>query len=177
MARTKKLDVEHILTQELERAAQWKTLVRTDAKRTVRALTVIGVDNETVNGDTMLNMPHIIMYLKNEALTPKSKAWTRLMNAGVYDALCKQGGRTNAKEVHLPASCGCHRLVMCSTSTEAVKVLRHAAGEGMDEAQEVYLDALKVFSGLMGPIAKEEPEVADTLATRWATCGLFEALD
>ncbi|RDX53226.1 hypothetical protein OH76DRAFT_1344118, partial [Lentinus brumalis] len=60
---------------------------------------------------------------------------------------------------------------------EAVKVLRRAAEKDTDEAQEAYLDALEVFSGLTGSIAKEGPEVADALATGWAACGLFEALD
>ncbi len=87
MARTKKLDVERILAQEPERTARWQTLVKTDARRTVRALTIVGFDNETIDGDTMWDMPHIIMHLKNEAQNPKSEVWTRLVNAGVCDAL------------------------------------------------------------------------------------------
>ena len=50
MARSKKLDVQRILAQEPERAARWQTLVKTDPKRTVRALTIVGFDTETVTG-------------------------------------------------------------------------------------------------------------------------------
>lgn len=59
----------------------------------------------------------------------------------------------------------------------AVDVLRRAAKEGTDEAQEAYLDALEAFSALMGPIAKEGPEFANALARGWAICGLFGVLE
>ena len=87
MARSKKLDVQRILAQEPERAARWQTLVKTDPKRTVRALTIVGFDKETVDGDTMWDMPHILMHLRGEAQNPRSEVWRGLVNSGVYDAL------------------------------------------------------------------------------------------
>ncbi|RPD61850.1 hypothetical protein L226DRAFT_553092 [Lentinus tigrinus ALCF2SS1-7] len=88
MACTKTLDVQRILAQEPTGAARWQTLVKTDPKRTVRALTIVGFDNETVDGDTMWDMPHVLVHLKNEAQNPKSEVWKRLVDAGVYNALC-----------------------------------------------------------------------------------------
>ena len=87
MARGTKLDVQRILAQDPERAARWQTLVKTDPKRTVRALTIVGFDKETVDGDTMWDMPHILVHLKSEAQNPRSEVWKRLVNCGVYDAL------------------------------------------------------------------------------------------
>ena len=59
----------------------------------------------------------------------------------------------------------------------AAKVLRRAAQDGTEEAQEVYLDAMDAFSGSMYPLRRESPEVANSMVAHWCTCGLFKVLN
>lgn len=87
MARTKKIDVQALVAQHEQRAAKWKVLVRTDPRRAVRALKIVGFSGESIEGDTVWDGPHIIGHLKTESAQPRSEVWRRLVDAGVFDAM------------------------------------------------------------------------------------------
>ncbi|PIL36838.1 hypothetical protein GSI_00528 [Ganoderma sinense ZZ0214-1] len=71
-----------------ERTSRWKNLIKTDPRRVVRALKVIGLDNETIDGDTMWDTQYVLQQLTPAAADPKSEMWRRLVDAGLFDALC-----------------------------------------------------------------------------------------
>ncbi|KAI1788979.1 hypothetical protein LXA43DRAFT_1156227 [Ganoderma leucocontextum] len=72
-----------------ERTSRWKNLIKTDPRRVVRALKVIGLDNETIDGDTMWDTQYVLQQLTPAAADPKSEVWRRLVDAGVFDALMR----------------------------------------------------------------------------------------
>ncbi|TBU32044.1 hypothetical protein BD311DRAFT_775595 [Dichomitus squalens] len=71
-----------------ERTARWKILVTSDPRRAVRALAVIGLNSETIDGDTLWDTQYVLQQLSPLAADPKSEVWKRLVNAGLFDALC-----------------------------------------------------------------------------------------
>ena len=75
------------MAQHDGRDARWGALIKTDPRRAVRALTIVGFENETIEGDNMWDMPHIIEHLKEASLDTKSEVWRRLVDAGVIDAM------------------------------------------------------------------------------------------
>lgn len=70
-----------------ERTSRWKNLIKTDPRRAVRALKVVGLDNETIDGDTMWDTQYVLQQLTPAAADPESEMWRRLVDAGLFDAL------------------------------------------------------------------------------------------
>ena len=81
------IDTQALFAQHEERSARWATLIRTDPRRAVRALTIVGFSSETIEGDTMWDTPHIIGHLKTASADTKSEVWRRLVEAGVFNAM------------------------------------------------------------------------------------------
>ena len=82
-----KVDFRKLAAEHEQRMAKWASVVKVDARRTVRAMTIVGFENETIEGDTMWDMPFIINELKPLSVEPTTDAWKRLVSAGVFDAL------------------------------------------------------------------------------------------
>ena len=70
-----------------ERTSRWKNPIKTDPRRAVRALKVVGLDNETIDGDTMWDTQYVLQQLTPAAADPESEMWRRLVDAGLFDAL------------------------------------------------------------------------------------------
>ncbi|KAI0824621.1 hypothetical protein BC628DRAFT_1377001 [Trametes gibbosa] len=69
-----------------ERAACWKSLIRTDPRRAVRALSLTGYSAESVEGDTALDTPLILDAFENVSQNVQGKVWRHLVNAGLIGA-------------------------------------------------------------------------------------------
>ncbi|KAI0637886.1 hypothetical protein C8Q77DRAFT_1088256 [Trametes polyzona] len=74
---------------QAERSVKWKSLVKSDPRRAVRALTLTGFTAESVEGDTVWDAQHIMEALEDVSRNPKGEPWKRLVNAGLVDALCE----------------------------------------------------------------------------------------
>ena len=65
----------------------WNRTVRSDPGRAVRVLSLNGLSDETVEGDTVWDGVYIIEELQDLARDAKSQTWKGLVNAGVTVAL------------------------------------------------------------------------------------------
>lgn len=81
------LAAQNFLSGRAERAVKWKSLVKSDPRRTVRALKLTGFTAESIDGDTPWDAVPILEELGDVAKNAKGEVWERLVNAGLIDAL------------------------------------------------------------------------------------------
>ncbi|KAM5535715.1 hypothetical protein V8D89_010702 [Ganoderma adspersum] len=82
-----RVDIQDIVSKHEERLVRWRVLVRTDPRRAVRAMKIVGFSNETVDGGTMWDAPYVMENLISLSKDPQSEAWKRLVDAGVFTGL------------------------------------------------------------------------------------------
>ncbi|KAI0332505.1 hypothetical protein GY45DRAFT_1321028 [Cubamyces sp. BRFM 1775] len=81
--------IQELLDQHDQRVSRWENILKTDPRRAVRVLASTGYATETIEGDTAWDVPYIIENLKRMSHTPKSATWKKLVDAGLFAALCK----------------------------------------------------------------------------------------
>lgn len=79
--------IQDYLNGRAERSVRWKSLVKSDPRRTVRALTLTGFSAESIDGDTPWDTQHILQELEGISRNAKGEVWKRLVNAGLIGAL------------------------------------------------------------------------------------------
>ncbi|EIW61881.1 uncharacterized protein TRAVEDRAFT_63442, partial [Trametes versicolor FP-101664 SS1] len=82
------LAAQNFLSGRAERSVKWKSLVKSDPRRTVRALTLTGFSAESIDGDTPWDALPILQELEDVSKNAKGDVWKRLVNAGLIAALC-----------------------------------------------------------------------------------------
>ncbi len=81
------LAVQNFLSGRAERSGKWKSLLKSDPRRVVRALTLTGFSAESIDGDTPWDAQHILLELEGVSKNAKGEVWKRLVNAGLIGAL------------------------------------------------------------------------------------------
>ena len=80
-------EFQEIVRKHEESTARWKDLIRTDPPRAVRAMKIVGFNNESIEGDTMWDASCIMENLVPVSRDPKGEVWRRLVDAGVFTGL------------------------------------------------------------------------------------------
>ena len=75
------------MQKHAQRIEQWKGIVKQDPRRAVRVLTLKGIDDETIEGDTAMDVMYVIGQLREVSKDAKSDIWKGLVEAGVVPAL------------------------------------------------------------------------------------------
>ncbi|KAI1788978.1 hypothetical protein LXA43DRAFT_598589 [Ganoderma leucocontextum] len=81
------IGIQDIVSKHEESTARWRVLIRTDPRRAVRAMKIIGFKNESIEGDTMWDASCIMENLLPVSKDPKSDVWKKLVDVGVFTGL------------------------------------------------------------------------------------------
>lgn len=80
-------DLQDIVAKHEESTARWRDLIRTDPRRAVRAMKIVGFNNESIEGDTMWDASCVMENLMPVSRDPKGEVWRKLVDAGVFTGL------------------------------------------------------------------------------------------
>ncbi|PIL36836.1 hypothetical protein GSI_00526 [Ganoderma sinense ZZ0214-1] len=135
----------------------WSRTVRSDPGRAVRVLSLNGLNDETVEGDTGWDGVYVIEELQDLAREAKSQTWKGLVNAGVTVALCK-----------------------CALNFQAAVMHKHTTQPNQKEADKVakdmyspYFIPFEIMSNAMAtcaiPPTATEKRFAEDIKKHWST--------